>query len=220
MTSRYLGMGLNQTANMLAQGIGEESALPKPISNLTPVYRPKIERDFPELGFANMENMAKNGLVSILNAVEAETAEGIGDASPRLVRQVGGIIDDNRSRGEHARYDDIRIHKISVSGYTRSERAAKADFEMSFEALCFTEKGGLVSGGSKEKPSQLAARITLTYNQEAHSETTSVVFGSSCPNCGAPVTAIGKEKHCPYCGSGLREISDRIWQIDSFSLLN
>ena len=37
--------------------------------------------------------------------------------------------------------------------------------------------------------------------------------GVTCPNCGAPVTRLGS-KFCEYCGSGLREISVRVWSIN------
>ena len=44
------------------------------------------------------------------------------------------------------------------------------------------------------------------------SETPEVV----CPNCGAPVTRLGS-KFCEYCGSGLREISVRVWSINKIA---
>ena len=38
----------------------------------------------------------------------------------------------------------------------------------------------------------------------------------TCPNCGAPVTRLGS-KFCEYCGSGLREISVRVWSINKIT---
>ena len=40
--------------------------------------------------------------------------------------------------------------------------------------------------------------------------------GVTCPNCGAPVTRLGS-KFCEYCGSGLREISVRVWSINKIA---
>lgn len=219
MTHRYLGMGLNQTADTIFKGIKEESTMPKPVSNMTAVYKPKIERDFPEVGYLNMENMAKNGMINVMNAIEAEDVGKLSDASPRLVRQVENTIEDNRSAGKKAYYDDIKVHKISASGYSKTASSAKADFEMSFQAHHYAVKDGKTVEGSKQEFSQYSSRISLTYNQEEYLETTDIFRGSNCPNCGAPVSAVGNDKHCPYCGSGLTVIADRIWQIDSFSLL-
>ena len=66
---------------------------------------------------------------------------------------------------------------------------------------------------------QAVYRVLLTYNQSEHEETTSIVYSSNCPNCGAPINVAAKEKVCPYCGGGFTEIADRVWQVTDFNLI-
>ena len=53
ITRNYLGMGLSETAKLLSDGLAEECRLPYSVPKLTPLYKPKIERDF-QIGRAHV----------------------------------------------------------------------------------------------------------------------------------------------------------------------
>lgn len=220
-TRRYLNMGASETAKFLADGIKNETTLPKPITNLTEVYRPQIERDFPQVGFNGMLSMVHNGLNSILNAIEAQDVNLLDEnASQKLKNQVQAQINDDMSMNVVHHFDNVKIHKSGVSRYSKSAVSATADFEIAFQCNNYeVTPDGKVKNGSKTELTQSAYKIVLTYDMNAHEQDSSIMFGSTCPNCGAPVSAVGANMVCKYCGTGVTAIEDRIWRIDSFRLL-
>ena len=217
LTRRYLNKNLGETAKMISQGIKEETTLPKPITDLTAAYKPQIDRDFPGYGYQRMEAMTKQGLLNTLNAIEAEDASNIPDASPVLAGLVEGIIGDNRSKNIKVFYDNVKIHKTAISRYKSTKEYADAVFEIScqYNHYC-TDEAGKIKEGSKTELTQAAYRVKLSYNQNVYDEKgLNSSYTRNCPNCGAPVSVIGGNSYCEYCGSGVKMIEERVWQINS-----
>ena len=48
--------------------------------------------------------------------------------------------------------------------------------------------------------------VTLAYKQDLHEQTTSIVFSSNCPNCGAPIDASAKGREVSVLRSGITEM--------------
>lgn len=213
-TQKYLGMGASEAANFIKKGLQEEATLPMSIIDLTAAYKPAIARDFPETGYAGLEAIAKNTIVAVFNAIEAADLSLLSASyiSQKLKQQVENIINDNISRNTKPRFDNVKFHKIAVSDYKNKQSAVEAVFQFSLQYV-----GEAAQKNSQIIPVQAAYSVTLGYDQNQHLKTTSIVFGSNCPNCGAPISAIGQTKVCQYCGSGLTAISDRVWQAISFA---
>ena len=218
VTRNYLGMGLSETAKMLSDGISDECRLPYSVPKLTPLYKPKIERDFPEMSYEQMESMVRNGIADILNTLENGEADGVSNSSLRLKEQLKGIIEDNRSKGEQVHYDDLKIHSVGVESYNKSVDTAMAVFQTALESRYYVTRSGQLTFGAKDKPTQNLFSVTLAHNQNLTEKDSGSYIETNCPNCGAPVPAVGK-RECLYCGSGLVAAVDKIWQIDSFRLL-
>lgn len=217
LTKQYLNKNLTETAQMISKGLKEETTLPKPVTDLTAAYRPQIDRDFPGYGYQRMETMAKQGLLNTLNAIESEDASDIPDASPVLAGLIEGIIGDNRSKNLKVFYDNAKIHKTAISRYKSNKQYADAVFEIScqYNYYC-TDAEGKIKAGSKTELTQAAYRVKLSYNQNVYDEKgLNSSYTRNCPNCGAPVSVIGGNSYCEYCGSGVKMIEDRIWQINS-----
>ncbi|HBH95135.1 MAG TPA: hypothetical protein DDX91_05235 [Ruminococcaceae bacterium] len=214
---QYLGMGLGETAKLLSDGLADECTMPYSVPKLDPLYKPKIDRDFPEMGFDRLQAMAKNGIVHILNAIESSKPDSVEHGSIRLEDQIRGIIDSHNLKGDSVHYNNIRIHSIGVDKYDASTEAASVVFQIALQSTYFCERNGKVIAGFKDKPTQNLFSITLAHNQDLSAADAKTYIEANCPNCGAPVPANGKE--CPYCGSGLVAVVDRYWQIDSFKLL-
>lgn len=217
-TRSYLGKSVGETARMLSDGLANECKLPYAVPKLTPLYKPKIERDFPEMGFDRMESMVRNGIADILNAIESEDPQSVAHSSMRLQDQIRGITEDYRSKGEKAHYDNIKIHNVGVESYNSSADCALAVFQAALESYAYVEKDGKIVLGSKDKLTQNLFSVTLAHNQDLSKTDARSYIESNCPNCGAPVPAVGT-RECPYCGSGVIPVVDKIWQIDSFKLL-
>lgn len=208
-TRKYLGMGLGETADLIRNGIREEASTPKPIANMTPVYKPKLLRDFPETSYEQVETMAKNALLGFLTAVAAEDAGKLFRPSRNLTQQAQSRIDGNRAQSLSERFDSPKIHKISMSDYRSANGTADAEFQISFEA-----------GRGGAQPEQMSCAVLLNCGRAEAEESGGAVFSHTCPSCGAPVTAVGASKVCRYCGSGLSERGTRVWLADSVTFLS
>lgn len=218
-TKAALNMTPTQTVNLISEGLKQEMFTPKPITSLSAVYAPKIERDFPQVGYNGMDTLAKNTLVSALNAIEDKSTDGLSNCSRALISKVQNIIDDLNSKNEEEIYNNIKIHKSGISSYQKKQGEAIATFEISMQYEFTRKKDGNPVKGPGNPLIQAVYRVLLTYNQNEHEETTSIVYSSNCPNCGAPINVAAKEKICPYCGGGFTEIADRVWQVTDFNLI-
>lgn len=216
-TKKYLGMGLGETAKFLSDGLANECTLPYAVPKMTPLYKPKIERDYPEMSFSQMESMAKNGILHILNAIESGKPESVSHSSIRLQDQIRGIVDDYASKEETIHYDNIKIHAVGVENYIANPEAASVIFQVALQSNYYCEKNNKIISGTKDKPTQNLFSVTLTHNQDLSKTDASSFMEANCPNCGAPIP--NGVRNCPYCDTRVIAVVDKIWQIDSFKLL-
>ncbi len=220
-TKEYLGMMPGETLKYIGDAAKEEAKMPKSITTMTPVYSPAINRDFPDIGYKSMEKMAENGLISILNAIESKSTAGLSleTFAQSAIDKVENRITDLNSTNQSEIYDHVKVHKIGIADYKKKEKEANCRFEISVEY-----NYARISDENKDKspaPSltQAAYSVSLAYKQDLHETTSSIVYSSNCPNCGAPVDASAAGKICPYCGSGFTVIADRLWLIQDYKLI-
>ncbi len=216
-TKKYLGKSIGETAKLISDGLANECTMPYPVASMTPLYKPKIERDYPEIGYDRMESMAKNGIVHILNAIESGKPESVAHSSIRLQDQIRGIVDDHASREESVHYDNVKIHAAGVDKYNVKPEAASVVFQVALQSNYYCEKNGKVVAGTKDKPTQNLFSVTLAHNQDLSKTDVSSFIEANCPNCGAPIP--NGTRNCPFCGSRVIAVADKLWQIDSFKLL-
>ena len=216
MTRQYLGMGLGETADLIKKGIAEEATTPKAISNLSAVYKPKLMRDFPDMTYGQFEETAKNTLISVLNSIQAASIDGLLAPTENLRKKVGGIINANAAAHATEHYENIKIHRVSIADYRSTEKTAEAVFELSFQCNHFIDNGKNTK--TDDTLAQMAAKVVLIYGADEY-EYDSSILSHNCPNCGAPIQAVGSNKACPYCGTGITEASVRCWLADSFDII-
>lgn len=217
--NRTLHNQFTQVAKTILNSLNENptGVPPYPVPQLTAVYRPKIERDFPEMSYERLESMARNGMIAILNAVESKKTDSVKDSSPNLQNQLKVLVEDYSRRSEDIHYDNVDIHAAAIESYNSTKTTATAVFQVSLQSLAYRTKNGAVISGSNTVPRQNLFSITLMHNQAGVSGS-GHYFEVNCPNCGAPIEDLGS-RSCPFCGSGLVPVVDKIWQIDSFKLL-
>lgn len=190
---------------------------PYSVPQLTAVYKPKIERDFPEMSYQRLESMARNGMIAILNALESKKTDSVENSSRNLQNQLKVIIEDYSRRSEDIHYDNISVHAAAITSYNSTKTTAAAVFQISLQSLAYRTKNGAVVSGSNTVPRQNLFSLTLMHNQKGDSGNEHY-FEANCPNCGAPIEDLS-QRSCSFCGSGLVPVVDKIWQIDSFELL-
>ena len=200
-TKRYLGM--------------------EPISNVSEMYRPKLERDFPHLSYERFIETANSALLAIFGAVESGNTDALTNVTDTLRERVRGIIEHNASRGITEHFDDIKLHRTSIADYRSGDGKAVAVFEISFRCVHYRE-GDKKSEkkGKPDVPGQYAASITLCCGDEFAEKATALTRSHNCPNCGAPVYSTGERMlRCRYCGTGITEDIHRSWLADSYKFI-
>ena len=207
LSKKYLGRNLEQVGEAIKEGLNDDSQPPRTISVMTSIHKPKFEKDFPDMSYAQIEAMAKNALTGYLTAIEEQDVSKLYEPSLNLTQQVYDRLTDNASRGvEH--FDNLKIHRIALANYINSCGVVDAVFEISFECYHFFDE--------KEKlnaPNQLACSVTLNHGKALADG--AVIEGHNCPNCGAPVTS----SVCEYCGTGISKIDLKKWLADSIKFI-
>lgn len=217
--NRTLHSQFTQAARTILNSLNENPTgiPPYSVPQLSAVYKNRIEREFPEMSYERMESMARNGMIAILNALESKKIDSVKDSSPNLQNQLKVIVEDYSGRGENIHYDNVDIHAAAIATYNSNKSTATAVFQVSLQSLAYRTKNGAVISGSNTMPRQNLFSITLMHNQAGNSGSQHY-FEANCPNCGAPIEDLSC-RSCPFCGSGLVPVVDKIWQIDSFKLL-
>ena len=207
LSKKYLGRNLSQVGEAIKEGLNDDSQPPRTISVMTSIHKPKFQKDFPDMSYAQIEAMAKNALTGYLTAIEEQDVSKLYEPSLNLTQQVYDRLTDNASRGvEH--FDNLKIHRIALANYINSCGVVDAVFEISFECYHFFDE--------KEKlnaPNQLACSVTLNHGKALADG--AVIEGHNCPNCGAPVTS----SVCEYCGTGISKIDLKKWLADSIKFI-
>ena len=219
-TQKYLGMSPSQAMELVNKGMKEETTTPKGITALSEMYGPAITRDFPEIGYNGMEVKARNAIVAILNAIMNKNTGSLkaDEYTQDLINKVNNRITTLNANNEKEIFNNIKIHRCGIASYQNRSKEATARFEISLQYE-YAKVSEDKADTAKPALMQTAYSVTLAYKQDLHEQTTSIVFSSNCPNCGAPIDASAKGKKCPYCGSGITEIADRIWLVNDFNLV-
>ncbi len=217
VTRKYLNMNLKQTADLIGKGLKEEVTTPKPISNVSAVYKPRLMRDFPDMSYERFLDMANTALTSILVAIQTGNTDSIKDATDTVKQKVINIVAGNNSRNTVEHYDDIKIHRTAISDYRSTSDTATAVFEISFQ--CFHWLEGEKKSSRPENPTQYAASVTLSYGKEFAENATNLTYSHNCPNCGAPVYAVGGKIVCKFCGTGITEDIYKSWLVSAYNFI-
>lgn len=165
---------------------------PRSVSAATPIYLPKIEKDFAGYHFQEAVNSVKTVLHEYL-AIRYEGAEKFekSNVSDQLIatieRQAGHTVE-----GE-------QVHKVGIAGYTKTRNYATITYQA---AVGFTLDGNPVEGRYN-----VDATFRLIENDIAQK---SLI----CPHCGGTYDS-AKDTICPFCGSDIVRDTFMSWQITS-----
>lgn len=202
-------------AGLFEKDIYQSEEHPRQLQDLTKTYEQLIKRQFPEFDSREFLSQVEAGLLHLLNSLEAKYLDVQDNFSPNLSDYLQETIEDLKSKGETWHYDDIYIHNSAIARYEHGQGSWIIIAEIAIEYASWTEKNAQLMAGSKEK-GQHKYEVQVLYVQDASKFGESSMFGHNCPNCGAPVVALGKDKYCRYCGTGLTEVNMRIWLIDKY----
>ncbi len=214
--------GSKSLKQVIHEGNWEEENIPRSVSNATPICLPRVQKDFPEFNWSEMQMKAKNVLKSMLLAINNhDTGLLTKETNPELKQQVQLAINDDENGGVRTYYDDITVHQVEMWKYTKKNGQCVIEMQASAGYRMWKVKDNEVVYGSKEKMRQTKYMMHLIYVQDASklSGINTGMAGFNCPNCGAPITTLGA-KHCIYCGAAMvYEYNIKIWNFGAIDTI-
>ena len=191
-----MAFGTDSITEGLEQQAKELAVTPKSVSAMTRIFLPQIQRDFPDFHIEQFKDKVENALMLALQAISAADA-GIFErqikdgVSEEFLAQIKNRIRENETEAVTEHYEQIQIHQH------------------------YCEKAGKVLSGSKELTEQTRYNVQLMYIQNEKLAGMDNAVGTTCPNCGAPITNLGAA-YCEYCGSAVTLLNLKVWTLHSF----
>lgn len=201
--------GMNRQADLLAE-------TPKSVSGMTRVFEPQIRRDFPDFHLDQFRHKVENMLVSAFTAVTEERPELLLDTSQELYNQVKNQIDGNRAAGIREVYQQVRVHQTEITNYQKRDGTCVITFQSAVEHYHYKEQNGTVIWGERERKQQTKYNTELVYIQDEKLAKIDNAVGTTCPNCGAPVTNLGNMR-CEYCGLVVIPVNLKVWTLHRYN---
>lgn len=191
------------------------AATPKSVAGMTRIYGPKIQKDFPDFNLEEFKNMAENMLISALAAISASDMSLLKESTDEVRKQVSNRITDNRHAGIREVYEQIHIHQTEITSYVKKQGTCMITFQSAVQYLHYKEKDGEFLSGDKKRLTQTRYNVELVYIQNAELAGGNHAVGTTCPNCGAPITNLGA-MYCEYCGLAVTAINIKVWNLHQF----
>ncbi len=202
-----------QMAQYAVKDIEKNIERPKSVCNMTNVYLPMIEKDFPHFNWTEVRSSVERSFYLILAAISSGDLSGLNEQSDDIKEMAQNIVSQNKNSGIVCTYKDIKINDTTISCYKKAKNIATIDIEMSVGYNYTKMRNGKLIDGNENLLTQTKYRLSLTYSQNVDSKDNSVSI--TCPNCGAPITNFG-DKFCEYCGTSVIEINMNIWKLTYF----
>ncbi len=200
--------GINKQADLLAE-------TPKSVSGMTKIFEPQIQRDFPDFNLVQFKNKAENMLKSALRAIDAENVELLTEPTEELKKQVSNQITENQAEGIKEVYEQIRIHRTEITNYEKRDGKCIITFQSAVGHMHYKMRDGKTIAGDSQRLTQTKYNIELMYIQDEKLAKLDNAVGTTCPNCGAPVTKLGA-MYCEYCGSAVTPINLKVWTFHKY----
>lgn len=204
---KRFGSSVSEILNTIKQADAEQMSTPKSLSGTEPVWRDKIAADFPELDLTLAKGYIKGFLPEYFSALSKGDVSGIRDnCTSQLCESLKASLDGQRLEGKTLEQcSNVLVHKVVVSGYTRSNEDAQITFEAAVQYM--------LSGRLSQHKYKIMYSYFLEYGSKGENASL------KCQNCGAPISTIG-EKVCPYCGEAIEASVERTWKVSEIVKIN
>ncbi len=194
----YFGSSLK---DILKQARIDDEEIPKSLSSMDSIYLEQVKKDFPDININEIKRLAETEILNIFKAIERKNNSLV---KGKMRSIVDSKIEDNKEK--QVSYDNIKFHNTVLSKYENKDGIATITIGSSFEYIFKKD--------DKTKKVQDRAKVEFIYIIDSNEvEINKKVLGINCPNCGAPVTSLGR-KTCKYCGTSVVDIVKRVWTIN------
>ena len=192
----------------------EYASNPRPVSDMSAMYLPKIATDFPEFNNSEMAERAKNVLTSYLYSIDENDPSHLTEGNEDLRNKLTMLINLNRDKGYVEHFERIKAHKSVLNKYEKSDGKCAVTYQISVQSLHYITEGEKIKTGRNDLMTQSKYNVTLVYVQDRDKvdKFSDMALSSVCPHCGAPIKGLG-DKMCPYCGSDVEVINIYAWSF-------
>ncbi len=186
----------------------EYANTPKTVSGATRLYMPQIMRDFPEFHLEEMRERAENVLRSYLLSINEADSKHLTEGTDELRAELDTEIDMRNSQNTREHFGNIKIHKTEIYRYNKEKGRVSIVFQSSVGCVNYVERDGKVIRGRADRLTQNRYNVEVSYIQDREYVEETGMDGHSltCPNCGAPITGLGEDRVCTYCGTAIVEV--------------
>lgn len=193
----------------------ELSRTPKSVAGMTRIFEPQIQRDFPDFNLVEFKIKAEKMLSSALRAIDAENPELLLEGTEEVKSQIRGRIVANQAENIREVYERIRVHRTEIARYEKKQGKCIITFQSAVEHMHYKMQNGKLIYGDDQRLEQTKYNIELMYIQDASLAEIDNAVGTTCPNCGAPITKLGA-MYCEYCGLAVTPINIKVWSLHTF----
>ena len=185
----------------------------KSISGMTRIIEPLIIKDFPDFNLSHLYSSIETNLSSILNAkTKLDTKylnKGLSLIKGKIVKEIHDMQDENIVQ----KYTNIRFNDHALKSYKKNNGTATitttSSVSYNYESNLDERKYDDLRCETKYE-----CEFIYIYDEDKFKEKQKS-FGVHCPNCGAPVKGLG-DLTCSYCGTNVKKINLRNWEMASF----
>lgn len=203
----------------------EEYSRQKDVTGMTKLLEPTIIKDFPDFNKEILYNKVEANLIKIFNALENRNYKTVlNDDELRFVfPALKEKIEDLVSFDMNVKYDAVNFHKHAIKSYEKRNGVATIAISSTLEYY-YEESSNQNKKISKyfknvKKQTRYTTKFINVYDESKQKEY-GLVFGISCPNCGAPLKRldIGTCEYCSaeYSTTHLDSINLKIWKMSSY----
>ncbi len=187
----------------------------KSVSGMTNYELPRILKDFPEFNWPEWKKICENTLRAYLEAIENHSLTYLKDAGDAIRQQAGLIIAEEEKLGITECFDQLYIHRTEISRYEKPAGMCKIKIQsaVQYHYSKSSEKQGKMIDNKKQ---QHRYDMELVFVQDMSKVDDDLAFDfiGNCPNCGAPMTAVGSVRRCEYCGTEVKEAyNTKVWTL-------
>lgn len=200
----------------------EYANTPKTVSGATKLYMPQIMRDFPEFHLEEMRERAENVLRSYLHSIHEESSRHLTEGTDELRMELDTKIAMLQSENCREHFESVKIHRTEIMRYNKEKGRVSIVFQSSVGSINYVERDGKVIRGKKDRYTQSRYNVEVSYIQDReYMESTGMDGHSlSCPNCGAPISELGSDRTCRYCGTVVTEVFNiKVWMFTGVKLV-
>ena len=170
----------------------EAETTPKSLSSAEPLLLDRIKRDFPEYNPELIRQRVMKDTRMFYESAQAGKCLYSDGISDQLKERLPSFLPPDVA-------GDIRVHKVALAAYDD----ASEDRVLTFQAAAaFRDGAGVIR----------QRRVILKYLAAWSTDTMTGVKKANCPNCGAPIPAVGS-KVCKYCGTALKVWAGTGWLL-------